>query len=51
MKSCVHKSTGDKRAVKLINKETAGPKGLKMVQVEVDVMIECQHTNIVKYVI
>jgi len=45
-----HKKTGEKRAVKIINKENAGAKGIKMVQTEVEIMLDCQHRNIVKWV-
>jgi serine/threonine protein kinase len=44
----IHKETGEKRAVKIINKENAGPKGVKMVENEVEIMLACNHRNIVR---
>ena len=51
VKLAVHKKTGQKRAVKIINKENAGAKGIKMVQTEVEIMLDCEHPNMVKYVL
>jgi len=48
VKLAVHKKTGQKRAVKIINKENAGAKGIKMVQTEVEIMLDCEHPNMVK---
>jgi serine/threonine protein kinase len=48
VKECVEKATGKHWAAKIISKAEAGPKGLQMVQNEVEILASCNHPNIVR---
>jgi len=48
VKLAVEKGTGKEWAAKIITKKDAGPKGLQMLQTEVDILSSCEHPNIVR---
>jgi serine/threonine protein kinase len=48
VKLAIEKATGQEWAAKIITKKDAGPKGLQMLQTEVDILSSCVHPNIVR---
>lgn len=48
VKLAIEKGTGKEWAAKIITKKDAGPKGLQMLQTEVDILSSCEHPNIVR---
>ncbi len=48
VKLATEKATGKDWAAKIISKAEAGPKGLQMLQTEVEILSSCNHPNIVK---
>jgi len=48
VKLATEKATGKEWAAKIITKADAGPKGLQMLQAEVDILSSCEHPNIVR---
>jgi serine/threonine protein kinase len=48
VKLAIEKASGKEWAAKIITKKDAGPKGLQMLQTEVDILSSCVHPNIVR---
>jgi serine/threonine protein kinase len=48
VKLAIDKTSGKEWAAKIITKKDAGPKGLQMLQTEVDILSSCEHPNIVR---
>lgn len=48
VKLATEKGTGKEWAAKIITKKDAGPKGLQMLQTEVDILHSCDHPNVVR---